>query len=107
MMDTLDEEGKSQNEVQNKMKTELATAVKNLEDKTKEISTLEEKHRRELEMVSNDYLKEIDALEKDSGFKQKYEDLNAKHEELVKSQAEGSAAHAAELKKIKKARVPV
>ena len=107
MMDALDEESKSKNEVQNKMKAELAAAIKNLEDKTKEISTLEEKHRIELETLSDDHQTEIDALEKDSSFKQKYEDLNAKHEELVKSQTEGSASHAAELDKMKKVEVHV
>jgi hypothetical protein len=102
MMDAVDEEGKSKDEVHNKIKTDLAAAAKSLDDKTKELAALQEKHRKELETISADYQKEIDALEGNSGFKDKFEELNTKHEELIKSQTAASAAHAAALEALDK-----
>jgi chromosome segregation ATPase len=70
MMDTFDADGRSRDELHNKVKAELAATVKSLEDKTKEISSLQQKHQKEveqhqkqLENVSNDYQKEIDSLQ--------------------------------------------
>ena len=71
MLDTFDEEGKTKEAELSKIKSELATAKKNYEDKNAELSALNEKHRKELETVSTDYQKEIDALEGQSGFKEK------------------------------------
>lgn len=102
VMDTLDEESKSQNEVRSKLEAELATAAKSLEDKNREISSLKERHRKELENVSYDYQKEIDALVGNSGFKEKYEELNVKHGELIKSQFESLASYTLELENVNK-----
>jgi chromosome segregation ATPase len=62
-IDTINLDGKTKDEQLKKVNAALATAHKNLEDKTKEISTLQEKHGKELQTVSDDYQKEIDALQ--------------------------------------------
>lgn len=100
MMDAVDEEGKSREELHNKLKADLAAALKNLDEVDKEMSAIQEKHRKELETVSTDYEKEIAALEGESGFKDKYEKLNRNHEELVKTHGDTVDSFEQTLKKL-------
>lgn len=102
MMDAFDEEGKSKDDVHNKIKADLAVTAKSLDDKTKEIATLQEKHRKELETISADYQKEIEALEGNSGFKDKFEELDGKHKEFLTSHTAALATHAAALEALEK-----
>jgi chromosome segregation ATPase len=101
-LDTLDQESKSMDDVQRKLKADLAAALKNVEDKNKEMSTLNEKHDKELQTISNDYMKEIEALEGNSGYKDKYDEVNKKYEELLKAKEESSKSHAEEMGLLKK-----
>jgi chromosome segregation ATPase len=101
MMDTFDAENRSKDELHRKVKAELAATVKSLEDKTKEISTLQQKHQKELQTVSNDYEKEIEALQGNSGIKEEYEALRIKHEELTKAHTDAIEAHARDMEKLK------
>ncbi|GAJ02644.1 unnamed protein product, partial [marine sediment metagenome] len=68
-----------------------------LDEKAKEIATLSERHRKELESVSADYQAEIDALQGNSGIREEYEALKIKHADLTKSLDDISAAHASEI----------
>jgi uncharacterized protein involved in exopolysaccharide biosynthesis len=63
MMDNVNADGKDKEGQLNKVKAELASALKSLEEKAKEILGLHEKHDKELQTVSGDYEKEIDALQ--------------------------------------------
>ncbi|KAI9736563.1 MAG: hypothetical protein M1818_006074 [Claussenomyces sp. TS43310] len=101
MMDAFDEESKSKDDMYNKTKAELAATTKSLDDLNKELPLIQEKHRKELETVSADYEKEIAALEGNSGFKDKYEQLRTEHEELVKSRAEAIENYTTSSNKLK------
>jgi chromosome segregation ATPase len=101
IIDTFDADGKSKDELHNKVKAELAAAAKSLGDKTKEISSLQEKHRKELETISNDYEKEIEALQSNSGVKEELEALKLDYEALTKSHNDATAAHVVGLEQLK------
>jgi chromosome segregation ATPase len=108
MMDTFDAEGRSKDELHNKVKAELASTAKSLEDKTKEIEILQQKHQKEVEKhqeqlrnISKDYQTEIDSLQGNSGVREELESLQAKYDELIKSHTDATSAHAKELEKLK------
>lgn len=104
MMDAVDQESKAKDDMHNKIKLELAAANKALDEKVKDINILQEKHRRELENVSSDYQTEIDALQGNSGIKEKYEELEAKHADIVKAHNEAATNHTQTLENLKKVR---
>ncbi|TAQ89323.1 hypothetical protein B7494_g2330 [Chlorociboria aeruginascens] len=101
MMDTFDADAKNKDEQHNKIKAELATTAQNLETKTNEITALQEKHKHQLEALTTDYEKEIDALQGNSGIREQYEDLKLKHEELSSLHTEATASHSKEVEELK------
>lgn len=102
MMDAVDQESKVKDDMHNKIKLELAAANKGLGEKTKDITVLQEKHRKELESVSTDYQTEIDALQGNLGIKEKYEELEVKHSEIARAHDEAANNYTQTLENLKK-----
>lgn len=101
MMETFDAESTSKDEVHNKIKSELATTAKSLEEKTKEISLLTERHQKTLKAVSDDYQQEIDHLQGAAGVREEYEALKVQYEELSKSHELLLKSHSTAIEQIK------
>ncbi|RFU35140.1 hypothetical protein B7463_g1210, partial [Scytalidium lignicola] len=101
MMDTFDADGKSREEELVKVKAELATTSNNLESKKKDMIVLQEKHQKELETVSMDYEKEIEALQGNSGVKEELEALQVKYDELTQTLEKSASTHVNEVAELK------